>query len=83
MHKLYEFDKEVLKGGKRKSRKRPDPEPPKPEPRTTISSYVVKQGDTLYSLSRRFGMSVTELKSLNGLTGSTINIGQTLKVLQK
>jgi LysM repeat protein len=42
--------------------------------------YTVVQGDTLYSLSRRFGLTVDDLKALNGLTDNSIKIGQKLVV---
>lgn len=47
---------------------------------TNGNKYVVKQGDTLYNISKRFGLTVDELKSLNGLTDNTIKIGQELIV---
>ena len=43
-------------------------------------TYVVKQGDTLYSLARRFGTSVTRLRQLNDLPDNTIHVGQELRV---
>ncbi|MBD3748996.1 MAG: glucosaminidase domain-containing protein [Sphingobacteriales bacterium] len=42
------------------------------------NKYIVQQGDTLYNLSKRFGLTVEELKSLNGLTDHVIKIGQEL-----
>ncbi|WP_316790106.1 glucosaminidase domain-containing protein [Pedobacter frigoris] len=42
------------------------------------SSYTVKQGDTLYNISKRFNISVDELKSLNNITDTGIKIGQKL-----
>jgi LysM repeat protein len=42
--------------------------------------YVVLQGDTLYSISRRFGLTVDELKGLNNLPDNHIKIGQKLVV---
>lgn len=42
--------------------------------------YIVVQGDTLYSISRRFGLTVDEIKALNGLPDNTIKIGQKLVV---
>ncbi|KAF2519557.1 LysM peptidoglycan-binding domain-containing protein [Flavobacterium salilacus subsp. salilacus] len=44
------------------------------------SSYRVEQGDTLYSISRKYNLSVDELKQLNGLTDNALSIGQILKV---
>jgi len=42
--------------------------------------YKVKSGDTLYSIARRNGVSVEELKRWNGLSSNTIHTGQTLIV---
>lgn len=43
-------------------------------------TYTVKQGDTLFSISRRFGLTVDELKSLNNMADNNIKIGQKLVV---
>ncbi len=40
--------------------------------------YMVKAGDTLWGLTRRFGVSLTALKSANGLYNDTIHVGQQL-----
>lgn len=42
--------------------------------------YQVKQGDTLYNISKRFGLTVDELKGLNNMADNTIKIGQKLVV---
>lgn len=42
--------------------------------------YVVKRGDALFTISRRFKVPVDALKSANGLTGDTIRVGQTLRI---
>lgn len=42
--------------------------------------YTVKSGDTLSSIAQRHGVSVEQLKSWNRLSGSTILVGQKLKV---
>lgn len=44
------------------------------------STHVVKSGDTLFSLAKKYGMSVDSLKSLNRLNTNLIVVGQTLKV---
>ncbi len=41
-------------------------------------TYVVKAGDTLYGISNQFGVSVTELASLNNVNANTLKIGQKL-----
>lgn len=47
---------------------------------TADGSYVVKSGDTLWGIATRKGLTVTELKTLNGLSSDVILVGQTLKV---
>lgn len=47
---------------------------------TSLSSHVVKTGETWYSLSRKYNVSVDELKSLNSQFSDGLNIGDTLKV---
>ena len=42
--------------------------------------YKVRRGDTLSKIGTRVGASVAQLRSWNGIRGSTIRIGQTLKV---
>ncbi|MBI1224395.1 MAG: LysM peptidoglycan-binding domain-containing protein [Bacteroidetes bacterium] len=42
--------------------------------------HTVEKGDTLYNISRRYGLSVDTLKQLNNLTDNTISIGQKLRV---
>lgn len=46
------------------------------------SSYTVKQGDTLYSISKRYNIGIEELKSLNNLTDTGIKIGQILVLVK-
>lgn len=47
---------------------------------TSKSLWTVSKGDTLYNISKRNGLTVDELKSLNGLTNNLILVGQTLKL---
>jgi membrane-bound lytic murein transglycosylase D len=54
----------------RRRRSRPDADPP--------HKYVVKRGDTLYDIARRFGTSVAELQHANRLGGTRIHPGDVL-----
>lgn len=42
--------------------------------------HVVKKGDTLFSIAKRYGLTVSQLKSMNGLRKDSIKKGQRLKV---
>ncbi|HTH83573.1 MAG TPA: glucosaminidase domain-containing protein [Mucilaginibacter sp.] len=42
--------------------------------------YTVKTGDTLYNISKRFGLTVDELKTLNNMADNSIKIGQKLVI---
>ena len=75
-YNLHEFDAIKKKDFTYKSPKRTTPK----EVLKNIKSYLVKKGDTLYSISRKFGLSVSTLKQLNGLKDNTIAIGQKLKL---
>lgn len=44
--------------------------------------YVVKKGDTLYSIARMFNTTPNDLMMENNLTSTTLTIGQQLKVPQ-
>ena len=44
------------------------------------TSYTVRRGDTLSEIAEQFSLSVTELKSINGLQGNTIQVGQVLEL---
>ena len=45
--------------------------------------YTVKSGDSLWSISKKFGVSVDEIKLLNNLSGNLLNIGQNLLIPKK
>ena len=42
------------------------------------TNHIVVKGDTLYSISKKYGLTVDELKKMNGLNSNAIDIGQTL-----
>ena len=51
---------------------------PRPKPRSR--RYVVRAGDTLFGLSRRFDASPDEISRMNGLISDALKIGQPLRV---
>ena len=71
-YQLEDFDTQVLgsKKSRRKSKNKPD--------NVSVKTYTVTKGDTLYSISRRFDISVEDLKSFNKLKDTTLSIGQEL-----
>lgn len=42
--------------------------------------YIVKRGDTLYSISNKYNISVDELKRINNLIDNNLSIGQIIKL---
>lgn len=44
------------------------------------SIYQVQRGDSLYSIAKKFGVSVSSLKSANNLQNNLINVGQKLVI---
>ena len=58
----------------------PKPKPvTRPTPKPSVRHTVVK-GDTLYSLGRRYGTSVGAIQRANGISGTTIRLGQKLRI---
>ena len=57
-------------------------QPPKAAPvAQTVSYYQVKKGDTLYSIARKHGMTVSEIQKLNpGINANSLKIGSRLKL---
>ena len=53
---------------------------PKPKPKPSYRYHTVAAGDTLYGLSRRYGTTVSRLKSINGLSSDLIVNGRKLKI---
>ena len=52
--------------------------PTKPAP--AVQYYTVAQGETLWAISRKFSLTVDQLKQLNGLADNIIKPGQQLRV---
>jgi len=78
-YQLYEFDnikkstysKKFKEANQRKSGKRL---------KAKRKYYEVEKGDTLYAISRKFSISVADLKALNNLTDNILSLGQKLIV---
>lgn len=48
--------------------------------KNSTAEYVVVKGDTLYSLSKKFNISVSDLKKKNNLSSDSLSVGQKLRV---
>ncbi|PHK48566.1 peptidoglycan recognition protein family protein [Staphylococcus edaphicus] len=46
----------------------------------TGATYTVAKGDTLYSISRRSGVTIDNIKKWNSLKNNTLSVGQVLKL---
>jgi len=46
----------------------------------SIVNYVVKKGETLYTISKRYMISATDLQKYNGLKSTSLTPGSTLKI---
>ncbi len=51
-------------------------------PVSSSGEHTVASGDTLYNISRRYGITVAELKALNHLSDDVVKLGDVLKVRQ-
>lgn len=49
-----------------------------PSNTSSSTAYTVKNGDTLYSIARKYNTSVDSIKTKNNLTSNTLSIGQKL-----
>jgi LysM repeat protein len=43
-------------------------------------TYEVEAGDTLYTISGKYGLTIAEIKEINGLTSNNLSIGQKLQI---
>lgn len=47
------------------------------------NNYIVKSGDSLWSIAKKFNTTVEELKNINNLNSNLISVNQILKIPQK
>lgn len=70
-YELYKFDKEVLGESFKDMEMVTENEQ---------FTYMVMKGDTLYSISKKYNMTVEELQRINGLNDTALSIGQELQL---
>lgn len=49
----------------------------------SYETYTVKKNDTLGGIAESYGVNINTIRSLNGISGSTIRVGQVLKITKK
>lgn len=69
-YELYKYDDLVLKTKKKTSRNK----------KKTNTRHIVQKGETLYSISKKYSISIEKLKLLNALQDNIIHVGEVLKV---
>ncbi|WP_103072564.1 glucosaminidase domain-containing protein [Aquimarina sediminis] len=79
-YQLYKYDNEVLGRGSRERSTQNKAVAVIISTPDKKGGHLVKKGDTLYSISRRYKISVEELKTFNNLSNNNIMIGQVLKI---
>jgi len=70
-YQLQEIDAEVLKS---------QPKIYESSPSNDVITHEVVKGDTLYSLSKKYNVSIDEIKKLNKLNSNALSLGQVLKI---
>ncbi|MCF6213667.1 MAG: glucosaminidase domain-containing protein [Flavobacteriaceae bacterium] len=91
-YQLYRYD-EVVLHPKRAKRRRVEIEKTITVPKadtivkvktvSKLETYIVKKGDTLYAISKKLGVAVSDLKKWNNLSANAISIGQKLFVKKR
>ncbi|WP_320815252.1 glucosaminidase domain-containing protein [Flavobacterium sp.] len=71
-YELYQYDNEVLNRDY------------KPEGKIVLQNtedcHVVEKGDTLYSLSKKYNLTVEDLKKMNNMSDNTLSLDQKIKI---
>lgn len=56
------------------------PQPTPSSPSEQLTEYVVKRGDSLWTIANQYNTTVNELKRLNNITSNLLQVGQVLLV---
>jgi membrane-bound lytic murein transglycosylase D len=54
--------------------------PAKVEPKATTQTHVVAKGETLYSIAKKYGATMKDIKSWNGMADENVKLGQKIIV---
>lgn len=65
---------EIVKSSPTTIKPKPKPKPP------AVTRHTVKRGDTLSSIAKRYKTTISKIQTANGIKGSVIRLGQTLKI---
>lgn len=84
-YSLYEYDNEVVGKKKRTTPVVAESVKSVKETKETVvaskkNQHVVQKGDTLYSISKKYNMTVAQVQKINNLSNSALSIGQILKL---
>jgi membrane-bound lytic murein transglycosylase D len=69
----------ALAAERRVTSTRPAP-PNEPAPGTTVAHHRIRQGDTLSGIAQRYGVTVAALQKANGMRGTVVRSGRTLRI---
>lgn len=79
-YSLYNYDAEVL-GKKSKFVGSVSEVQTKTSDVASLGSvHIVQKGETLYSISKKYNLTVEQVQTLNKMTGNTISVGQAIKI---
>ncbi|HET8736726.1 MAG TPA: glucosaminidase domain-containing protein, partial [Pricia sp.] len=79
-YRLYRFDAEVTRSGYGKMKSEPAVARSVSVSKPRFDTHVVQAGDTLYSISKRYSVSVNDLKRWNYMYDDNLAVGQELTV---
>lgn len=81
-YELYKYDEQVAKNLNVKNKKQfqSNNEDVAKVDNGRSQTHIVKEGDTLYSISNKYGVDIDEIIQLNGIKNNIISIGQKLKL---
>jgi len=57
-----------------------DSSPKQTNKQKDFSTYIVKKGDTLYTIAKTYGVKVDDVKNWNNLRNNNLKVGQKLKI---